>query len=71
MDKPTVMLQWRNKRPDQGWPALWKNWQVGDSFPVIGSTTYVSQAIADYGDSPANYEVQRIGDNLTRVTRVR
>lgn len=65
------MIHYRNKRPDQGWPALFANWSVGDSFPVVGSKDYVVQCIFNYGMEPGDFTVESITPTMTRVTRIK
>ena len=64
------MSKYRTERPPQGWPALWRNWVVGDSYPVVGHFSHVADCIYGCGLEPKDFALQPITDTLTRVTRI-
>jgi hypothetical protein len=64
------MSKYRTERPHQGWPAFWRNWVVGDSYPVVGHFAYVADCIYGYGMNQEDFKVQPITPTLTRVTRI-
>lgn len=62
-------MKHRNERPPQGWPALFENWKVGDSLPVVGHRDYVAWSIFAYGMEIGQFRIEPISSTLTRVTR--
>lgn len=70
------MTTQKNYRPERGWPALFHNWDIGDSMPVVGDVNYVLETAQRYFDSQrvkavgCKFTLSPISSTLTRVTRV-
>lgn len=60
----------RSERPPQGWPALFENWAIGDSLPVVGPVDHVAWSIFAYGMELGQFTLDAISPTLTRVTRI-
>jgi len=56
-------------RPDQGWPALFNKWNVGDSFTVCGNLNYVRTCIDAMNEDISKFKLNFVSPSLTRVTR--
>jgi len=60
----------RIRRPQNGWPARFGNWDIGDSMPVAGNMNHVRTCMSSMRCDTTKFKLRFISPTLTRVTRI-